>query len=279
MKKKIFTTALLTGIFSLILVSINLLESKGSHSAYAFSSGAPGGNTNSPGDGANCTQCHTNAPLNNINIFTFVFSSNIPSGGYVPGQTYTISMGISNTSSSKIGFEATAERTSTSAKEGTMVITDAARTKTTNAGAAVTHTAAGATVVSAGANAWQFDWTAPSAGTGQVTFYGIYNVTNSNLAPSGDELYTQSFKVEEDISTGIDEIANNSFSIFPNPAVNEINVKTNGTIQNLELFNTSGQIILSSTSSKIDLSNTPSGVYFVKALIDGETSIQKVIKH
>ena len=55
--------------------------------------GSPGGKTNSPLDGSNCTSCHAgtiNSGPGNINI-----TSDVPVNGYTPGETYTITTSMS----------------------------------------------------------------------------------------------------------------------------------------------------------------------------------------
>ena len=58
----------------------------------SFSTGSPGGKTGSPTDGVNCTQCHYAGSGSGATI-----TSNIPSTGYVPGTTYTITANIAQT--------------------------------------------------------------------------------------------------------------------------------------------------------------------------------------
>jgi len=60
-----------------------------------------------------------------------------------------------------------------------------------NTGQAASHIS-GETIGS-GNISWSFDWIAPTAGTGDITFYGAFNSTNSNSSTSGDEIYTTSF--------------------------------------------------------------------------------------
>ncbi len=282
MKTKLLATLILTTIFGMIITLTSTFSSSTAHSAYASTGGSPGGKTNSPGDGANCTGCH-NGTINNPSVFTMQIGSAGLSGGYVPGQTYTIAAGVSGTTSAKIGFEATAEADANNAKTGTIVITDATRTKTENGGTAATHTAAG-TVASAGANAWSFDWTAPSAGTGDVTFYAAFNVTDgagTGLGnSSGDQIFTRSFQVSEATPAGIEDLTNNSsFNTYPNPVVSHVNINSTEAITKVEIFNTSGQMIYAGNeSNKIDLSKQAAGIYFVGVTIDSQLSIQKIIK-
>ena len=67
--------------------------------------GSPGGKTGSIGDNNNtCTGCHYAGISTNATI-----STNIPSNGYIPGQTYTITTTVQQTGITKFGFEVTAE--------------------------------------------------------------------------------------------------------------------------------------------------------------------------
>ena len=72
-------------------------------------SGSPGGKTGSPGDNTNCTSCHSgNEVITKNNIIT----TDIPISGYVPGETYTITINANHEGSDRIGFEICAENNS-----------------------------------------------------------------------------------------------------------------------------------------------------------------------
>lgn len=275
--KKIFTSVSLITIISTILIIILSIDDKGVTSAYSFTSGSPGAKTNSPGDVAACTQCHGGA-LNPNNATTLINSLGL-TNGYTPGQTYTISAAISGTSSSKIGFEVTAERDLNNAKAGSFVITDASRTKSLLSNTSVTHNGiAGCTAVS-GSNAWTFDWVAPTAGTGDVTFYGVFNATNSNFATSGDEVYTATFTVNENTGVSIAEETNNSsLLLYPNPVKTKLFVSNSSNINRIELYNIRGEkipVIL--TNNSIDLTHVENGVYFVNIDSNSGISSEKII--
>lgn len=131
----------------------------------SLSTGSPGGKTGSPSDNTDCTQCHT--VLSTTSALTSI-TSNIPSSGYVPGNTYTITANI-NALSALNGFEITCEENNTNLKTGTFFITNPNETQLVNNGAAVTHTVGGNN-----SHTWSFDWEAPIAGTGDVNFYGAF---------------------------------------------------------------------------------------------------------
>ena len=162
---------------------------------YSYTGGSPGGKTGSPGDGgATCTQCHAGTAQAQGGLI----STTIPFSGYEPGQTYTVTVTESLNGISKYGYELTAE-SSGGIKQGTFTVTDPARVKKVNGGNAVTHTSGG-TVASGGSISWSVDWTAPAAGTGQITFYTAVNATNSNGGTSGDQIYTGSRMVSEHVA-------------------------------------------------------------------------------
>jgi hypothetical protein len=90
----------------------------------------------------------------------------------------------------------------------------------------------------------------------------------------------------ETVVPPIDEILDFSFDIFPNPAVNSVNVKLSGTTigSDVFIFDLTGKIVKHTeiyneelspvTTAQIDISTLQSGVYFVK-LIDEDRDITK----
>lgn len=127
-----------------------------------YPNGAPAGVTGSPGDGSNCTSCHGGTATTTAGLIT----TNIPAGGYLPGQTYQITATNNLTGSGKYGFEVSPQNVT-----GTQLGTLVAGTGSQLVGGTkyVTHINANSTT-----HAWTFGWVAPAAGTGPVTFYGAF---------------------------------------------------------------------------------------------------------
>jgi hypothetical protein len=156
------------------------------------SNGSPGGKTGSIGDNGNtCTQCHSGSAIS----IPYWITTNVPPEGYTPGQTYTITATGTHTGVVKFGFELTAEN-SQGAKVGTLLLTEPARTKFTNANKAVTHTSAG-NVPSGSTNTWTMNWVAPSNVQGNVGIYAAFNAANGNGNTSGDVIYKSSMFISE----------------------------------------------------------------------------------
>lgn len=242
----------------------------------ASSSGSPGGKSGSPGDsGATCSQCHSGTPQTATNWIT----TNIPEIGYVGGQTYTITATGTHTGANKFGFELTAEDAS-GAKVGTFEITNANETKLVNSNKAVTHKSAGTTPAN-GVKTWSFDWTAPEASAGDVTFYAAFNGANGNGSTSGDQIYTTTHTVGPDV-TGIEDLTN-EFRFYPNPTTGVVNFELPGNkiASQIAVFNNNGQAVASydlrSEFRQVDLRNLSKGMYFVKLTGATETAMQKLV--
>ncbi len=157
MQKKIYF------ILPVIVFVAFLLSAFGDGDSY-YPNGAPAGYTGSPGDGQNCTVCHSGS----VTTLAGIITSDIPSVGYTPGSIYTITVTLSG--SGQKGFEVSPQ-TPGGALVGTL--TAGSGSKLVGGGKYCTHSSA-----AGGSSAtWNFSWTAPIAGTGNVTFYGAFTIT------------------------------------------------------------------------------------------------------
>lgn len=280
MQRNILTTLGLTAFFILIIVIASSIGNEGVHSVYARVAGSPGNYSGSPSDGNSCVQCHTGSAVNS-GVGTPSISAPGLVSGYVPGQTYTITASIIETGIFDFGFQVTAERDANNAKTGTFILTDAVNTRfpfnLTTILTSITHTNSG----TAGFNSrtWTFDWTAPGAGTGSVTFYGSFNSANGTGQSNGDKIYTTSLNV---IEGGVGMEEKNIFTdvkIYPNPTSSFIKIFTNEEINNLKIYNIDGQIVLKEVKprSTINVQHLSSGVYFVQLSNNERVSLKKLL--
>ena len=229
-----------------------------------YPSGSPGGYTGSPADGHNCQSCHggTTTMVQNW------ISSDIPAQGYTPGNTYQIS--VTGTGSGNKGFELTAENSANN-KVGTFAA--GSGSKLTNSNHAVTHT----TDVSANPHTWTFSWTAPQAGTGDVTFYAavVVNKPNINLT---------SLQVSENTSSGVQILNAEDIVIKPNPAKDLIKLKSENLIgKMINIYSVSGELIyktiLTDKRTTLDISSLKKGVYLIKIGVGNNSVTKKFIKN
>ncbi len=115
-----------------------------------------------------------------------------------------------------------------------------------------------------------FNWSDGSTGSSLAIFSATpatqtYWVTVTDLNGC---VSTDSITVTFEICLGISESEVISFDVFPNPATSTINIISQTPVQKVNLINALGQVVLStiseSTSTLIDISILPNGLYLVE---------------
>ena len=237
-----------TGISALLF---NQAESK--------SSGAPVSNTGSPGDGASNTcakfGCHVGT-VNSGSGNVTVDLSGIPSSGYKPGETYTLSVTVVESGRTTFGFQATAEDASGN-KMGTMVSSVDSKVQSNSW---ITHR------MPNGSGTFTFDWTAPNSSL-DVTFFAAGNAANSDGKAGGDHIYTGSASVSRDILSSTEPLTAsygiNILTVFPEKILRIESDRR----ASLKLFNVNGMFIrdmdIQQGTSDISVQNLNTGVYLL----------------
>lgn len=89
-----------------------------------------------------------------------------------------------------------------------------------------------------------------------------------------------SFTVTTPQSTGLKENKNSTLQISPNPVQNELFIKSSTNEMELKIFNVSGQLVKHTTTiqSKIDVSDLPKGLYFIRLRNSDNEKILKFVK-
>lgn len=172
-----------------------------SGSDHDSSGGSPGGYTNSPADGKNCSHCMggTATPVDGW------LSSDVPGTGYVPGQTYTIT--VVATGSGRKGFQISPQD-----QAGNLIglISPGTGNKIVDT-KYITHSAAVLTDAT-----WLFQWQAPAAGAGAVTFYASRAIGKTNTQ-------TSTLTIQQS-TVGMPETQSLECNVFPNPARSDARV-------------------------------------------------------
>jgi PKD repeat protein/spore germination protein YaaH len=112
---------------------------------------------------------------------------------------------------------------------------------------------------------------------------GIYTVTliaYNNSCGNDTLVMTDYINVEEAVS--VNEIKNETFSVFPNPAQYTLYITSSTTITRIQLFDSCGRLIYSSVpvanKEIIQLNNFSKGLYFVRIESDKSSSVTKFSK-
>ena len=203
-------TILLPFVFAVFIMLNNGFGFTNSLQPPASRTGAPG-ETNCAGSG-----CHVGAPMLNSPLLEIDFNNG--SAFYEADVTYDIALNVNQTGA-RYGFE--------------MVALDAANNSVGQFAATGANTAINPNMPNGRSyinhlNAptsrnFTFQWTAPAAEVGAVTFYAAGNAANGNGNPMGDMIFTNSLTV--DMNTGINDAERMKFSHYPNPVSDRLNVQ------------------------------------------------------
>jgi hypothetical protein len=264
---------------SLVLCATALLNVN----TYSNPSGAPSGSSGAPNDPANgCARsgCHNATPTTRVGLLT----SDIPTDGYIAGQTYTFTAQITQAGISKWGFQATAQNNSGTAL-GTLILTNTGQTRFPSGSSGskyVTHSTGGNSG-STGSKTWTFDWTAPAAGTGPVTFYIYAMAANNNGNESGDQVFKETVTYQELTGVGMSAIKPLSMELYPNPSsIGFFSIKGLKEGTNLvKMFDSNGKLVfnqtLLGTNQNIFTNGFEKGVYFVSVESKSGNAFKKLI--
>ena len=192
-------------------------------SAYTYSTGAPAGKTGSPGDegiSCNSTYCHSGPAAGSGENIAISVLQPLDQG------PYRISIEVSNTGGmqyEKVGFQACVEDDFGN-KIGEISLVDLIRTKFPNGNSDyITHTFTGTVPFDNFSHLWEFDWTPPANFEGQEANVYIASIlSNDNNQNTGDVHVTNHHTFNVGVS--IEESGLFDFSVYPNPAKDEIHI-------------------------------------------------------
>jgi len=176
--------------------------------AFARSNGPNARYTGAPGDNpAACTACHTGALNSGPGSVKIVFPGALQ---YKGGATYRIKVEVRDPDQVRWGFQFTARLASNLEKgqAGDLTVTDGnTRTLCENNAAKpcpadapvqfIQHIVAGTRNGTPNGVDFEFDWTAPAAGSGPVNFYAAGNAANGTGNNQGDRVYTNTLSLTE----------------------------------------------------------------------------------
>ncbi|MFM8960762.1 MAG: choice-of-anchor V domain-containing protein [Bacteroidota bacterium] len=237
-----------------IAVLASFLVLTGIYSALTSSGGAPLGYSSAPGE-SNCTSCHGGLAVNSGPATRTLTFNGSAASSYAPGQTYNLSLTVTRATRNKYGFQLKVED-GQGGDAGTLISTT---NRTWLQQGYLNQSGSGNTSTSSGTITWNFQWTAPAAGTGPVTFYFSSNAANNNGSTSGDEIYTDAVTLLESspsyMISGLLQYDNTAGT----PVVNST----------VRLLGTGGNVLQTATTNatgQYTFSNVPSGSYSVSAL-------------
>lgn len=252
-------------------------------SAYLLSSGGVINTTGSTGEG-NCSGCHGGGT--GITTVSITGSPAFVGNKYIPLQTYTITVTVSNSAYSKFGFDSEI-LTTTNVNAGSITAAFAGAQLVNTTRVNVTHTSP-----QSGTGFFNFSyvWVAPASGVCRI--YAAGNAVNLDGNTTGDSPSTALVSLSPN-TTDVREDHSTSFSglrVYPNPVVSDFKLQYNliedGEVK-AALYDIQGkeisEIVNEKQNAGYHLLNTalpsdlPKGVYLVKLSLNGKSSAQRLI--
>jgi len=245
--------------------------------------GTDPGHTGSPGDSLKtCKVCHGG----NEEWQPDWISSDIPSTGYIPGNTYTITATNSSPGFNRFGFQVSPQNKKGDLL-GTIVVTDFEQTQLVGNNKYITYTSGG--VDGQDVKSWTFKWVAPSDTVNEVTFYGAFN-SNHDGHKFSDKTTVSNLRVFKNGFTGLPQL-NSSLAdmmIFHNSVNNQITISGNcpqSLELNLNIIALNGAVVISKKQNtlpgenliKIDLLGLTKGIYFVRLEEGNNILVKKIV--
>lgn len=236
------------------------------------------------GTTCNTSGCHTGAL--NSGPGSVALTSNIPVTGYVPGTGYTVTVTVTagGANGNAYGFSCSAAKNGTTTATGGFTTADNT-TLIKSGGLYIVHNVAATGGGSNSSHAFTFNWTAPASGTGDVKFFAAGNSANGDGTDNGDQIYNSTVIVNEAPGAGIAESVIHAFNLYPNPAVENVNVKVPESLMDsqVSILDLTGKTVynrrLTATELQVDLSPFKQGVYIVQIRKDGTSYTSKLIKN
>ena len=124
-----------------------------------------------------------------------------------------------------------------------------------------------------------FEWTTRTVNLSNYNNQSIY-IAFVNVTNDGFKLYIDDIHAWKNDPVSVNELyQNNAVSIYPNPTKGMFSVESESQIQKVIVSNSFGQIVFTTEQTKIDLSNYPNGIYFLKIETISGSTINKLIKY
>lgn len=245
-------------------------------------SGQPDGISGYSGAKSSCNICHAGIQTTTLNHENALLTSDIPSSGYIPGTTYNMTLYV-KTQKPKLGFDIRAQNS-----KGTLVGTANNVTNGKILSGEVVHNSTN--TVSGDHKTITFKWTAPSTGTGDVTFWGSIAI-NPMGTQSMDTLNKISVVFHEDQTIGLldDYFTNDNLTISPTSTPNQFEIKyeviTRSNLS-IKLYDLNGAMVRQLFNAPntnpgeythiIDCSILKAGLYSILVQTNKEIAVKKI---
>jgi len=233
------------------------------------------------GSGPTCNSCHGNGNTGKIATTGGITVTKQDANLYANGIEYDLSVSIDE-ETSRHGFQFIAlDDQGNSA--GSFSEDDANISVEDDAVDGVSHVSHN-NIPNSNSGTFQFKWTTPASYQGPITFHMIGVAADGNASNSGDKVYYDTMMLQYDAAVSVSDLALAPVTMYPNPATSYVIVEDpTDSWEHMNIFSMDGVLVQSvdlfdQTSTRIDLGDYRSGIYFVNLSdSNGQSSTRKLI--
>ncbi|MBK7880030.1 MAG: T9SS type A sorting domain-containing protein [Saprospiraceae bacterium] len=208
-------------VFILTFIGLITMSNKGGR---AGSQGI--GSTGAPKENTVCKSCH-NGPID-VSLKLQVFFNGDTVASYKPGEKYLVKVTVNHIGGNTpkgYGFQMLVLNASLGI-DGPDLKNLSPATKNVKISTALNNRLYAEHNNRSDVNIFEINWTAPTAGSGPVSFYAAGNGVNADNDLSGDGSAKVNLQLNEEVSSSTKYLnAGNSISFYPNPAYDLVNIK------------------------------------------------------
>ncbi len=138
------------------------------------------------------------------------------------------------------------------------------------------------TIITPTLNGWNHVAVPISAMTGLTTKSNIAQLIFASSPAGASIAYIDNVMFSKASAVGVESTKSENVNIYPNPSNEILNISTDKNIENVVIYNSIGQVVLSTQLSanvaKINIAELANGLYTVKTVINGVDTFSKIVK-
>lgn len=131
-------------------------------------------------------------------------------------------------------------------------------------------------------NTWNHIAVPLSSFTGLTTKSNIAQLVFASVPSGTSVVYVDNVLFSKKAVTGLASLNAETVGVFPNPASNSISISTTNNIQQVVVYNSLGQVVLTASPNTnavtVDIADLSKGFYTIKSTINGVDTFNKIIK-
>jgi hypothetical protein len=116
-----------------------------------------------------------------------------------------------------------------------------------------------------------------------LSSFGLDNKTASVVfilnTFDGYKLFLDDIVISKETSVGIEDLPTLNFQVYPNPTSQFLTINCQFELDEYSLFDTTGKLVISGNSKKVDLSLVDKGMYLLEVKSGNQKSVQRIIKN